>query len=198
MIQLTILAVVIGGFLIVLSIRRLLIAMRHAERQQREAREVAEKEQSRMAALLSAMSIGILFEDKQGCVEYVNPAFRRIWAIDEDKPLQGLPLERLLDASPHQLASPENASKHVLQVLDTHEISERFEINCNDGRILMQLSYPVLDHDQGVLGRLWIYEDVTHERQTAQQLLYLAEHDHLTGLYNRHRFQQHLEFMIDS
>ncbi len=28
--------------------------------------------------------------------------------------------------------------------------------------------------------------------------MYLAEHDHLTGLYNRHRFQQRLAFMTDS
>ncbi len=194
-------AIVIAGTLfapLVLSIKKLLEKLFRSEKKQREAKELAIKEQSRMAALLSAMSIGILFEDKQGLVEYINPAFKRMWALDESKSLIGLPLSQLLDESPQQFTSPENSSKYVLQVLDTHEISERFEIDFNDGRILTQLSYPVLDSDKGILGRLWVYEDITHERQTAQQLLYLAEHDHLTGLFNRHRFQQHLTFMIDS
>ena len=63
---------------------------------------------------------------------------------------------------------------------------------------LTQLSFPVLDSDKGLLGRLWIYEDITHERKTAQQLLYLAEHDPLTGLCNRHQFQKQLAFMINA
>jgi diguanylate cyclase (GGDEF)-like protein len=54
------------------------------------------------------------------------------------------------------------------------------------------LSYPVRDADGRFIGRLWMYEDVTRERQTAEQLIYLAERDSLTGLYNRHRFQEEL------
>jgi GGDEF domain-containing protein len=102
----------------------------------------------------------------------------------------------VLEHSTHRFARPDHASRHILHVLDTHEISERFEVDLYDGRILTQLSYPVPDPEGRILGRLWIYEDVTHERQTAQQLIYLAEHDALTGLHNRHRFQQHLEQMI--
>ena len=37
---------------------------------------------------------------------------------------------------------------------------------------------------------------MTRERQTAEQLIYLAERDSLTGLYNRHRFQEELARMI--
>lgn len=65
-----------------------------------------------------------------------------------------------------------------------------------DGRVVTQLNYPVRDAEGRYIGQLWIYEDVTHERQTAQQLAYLAERDSLTGLYNRHRFQQELARML--
>ncbi|HSP00431.1 MAG TPA: EAL domain-containing protein, partial [Thioalkalivibrio sp.] len=159
---------------------------------------ITRREQSRMAALLSGMSIGILFEDCEGLVEYVNPAFRRMWAIGEQVELIGRPSRDVLEHSTHRFARPDHASKHILHVLDTHEISERFEVDLYDGRVLTQLSYPVADPDGRVIGRLWIYEDITHERQTAQQLIYMAQHDALTGLYTRHRFQEHLERMIGS
>ena len=160
--------------------------------------ELTRREQGRMAALLSAMSIGILFEDRDGRVEYVNPAFRRMWAIGSDVELVGRASREVLEHSTHRFARPDHASRHVLHVLDTHEISERFEVDLYDGRILTQVSYPVHDADERSIGRLWLYEDVTHERQTAQQLVYLAEHDALTGLYNRHHFQKRLEHVIHS
>ncbi|WP_018233401.1 sensor domain-containing protein [Thioalkalivibrio thiocyanodenitrificans] len=178
------------------ALMKALAELRESEHRQAELLSVAQREQSRMAALLSGMSIGILFEDRDERVEYVNPAFRRMWAIPEAVELVGRPSRDVLEHSTHRFARPDHASRHILHVLDTHEISERFEVDLYDGRILTQLSYPVPDPDGRIIGRLWIYEDVTHERQTAQQLIYLAEHDALTGLHNRHRFQQHLEQVI--
>lgn len=170
--------------------------LRHSEQYQRELRTLAEREQSRMGALLSAMNIGILFEDNQQRVEYVNPAFLRMWGINEHEKLLNESTKTVLERSTQHFARPAHASKHVLNVLNTHEVSERFELELNDGRILTQLSYPVNDIDGRIIGRLWIYEDITQERQTAQQLLYLAERDPLTGLYNRHRFQEELNSLI--
>ncbi len=71
------------------------------------------------------------------------------------------------------------------------------EIPLRDGRILTQASYTVLDQDGAFIGHLWVYEDITHERRTAQQLLNLAERDSLTGLYNRHRFQEELSRAVE-
>lgn len=180
------------------ALQRSVEELKQVEQRERELRQIAEREQGRMAALLSAMSIGILFEDRDSRVEYANPAFRAMWAIADDLELTGQPVVEVLHRSTHQFARPDHASKYVLRVLDTHEISERFEVDLYDGRILTQISYPVMDSDGRILGRLWIYEDVTHERQTAAQLLYLAERDPLTGLYNRHRFQERLEQLIAS
>jgi diguanylate cyclase (GGDEF)-like protein len=152
--------------------------------------------QARLISLLSAMSIGILFEDVDNRVIYFNPAFRRIWLIPEAIDLKGQRTPEVLRHSANVLARPDHFSRHILQVLATREVSETFEIVMADGRILTQLSYPVRDHEGRYIGRLWVYEDVTRERQTAEQLLYLAERDSLTGLYNRHRFQEELGRML--
>jgi diguanylate cyclase (GGDEF)-like protein len=154
------------------------------------------QEQARLNHLLSAMNIGILFEDSQNRVMYYNPAFRRVWLIPESIDLTGRTTKEVMLHSANVLARPDHFSKHILHVLDTHEVSENFEIVLADGRLLTQLSYPVHDTDGRFIGRLWIYEDVTRERQTAEQLIYLAERDSLTGLYNRHRFQTELGRML--
>lgn len=167
--------------------------LEQTERSQKEALALAQREQGRLSALLSAMGIGILFEDRNGCIEYMNPSFLRIWGIEPRTPLTGRPTQEVLERSTHRFARPDRVSRYVLSVIDANEASERFEVELQDGRILTQVSYPVADSEGRLLGRLWIYEDITHERQTAQQLIYLAERDPLTGLFNRHYFQQHLE-----
>ncbi len=182
----------------VTDMQQTLESLKQSEARQSELLGMAQREQSRMSALLSAMNMGILFQDSNNRVEYVNPAFRRMWAIADDVNLTGCTTQQALAYSTQQYANPEQAALHVLQVRRATDASEQYEINLQDGRILTQLSYPVSSDTGERLGRLWIYEDVTHERQTAQQLIYLAEHDALTGLHNRHRFQEQLEWMIRS
>jgi diguanylate cyclase (GGDEF)-like protein len=84
----------------------------------------------------------------------------------------------------------------VEEVLSRQTDADNHEIVVRDGRVITQLSYAVRDREARFIGHLWIYEDVTSERQTAEQLLYLAERDSLTGLFNRHRFQIELERML--
>jgi diguanylate cyclase (GGDEF)-like protein/PAS domain S-box-containing protein len=156
----------------------------------------AQQDQARMSSLLSAMNIGILFESVDNRVIFFNPAFRRIWLISGTVDLAGRLTRDVMGLSANVLARPDHFSRHILQVLGTHEVSETFEIVMADGRVVTQLSYPVRDHEGRFLGRLWLYEDVTRERQTAEQLIYLAERDSLTGLYNRHRFQEELARML--
>ncbi len=71
-----------------------------------------------------------------------------------------------------------------------------FEIQLADGRLITQQCYPVEDADGRAVGHIWMFEDVTLERQTAEQLVNLAERDSLTGLFNRHRFNEELGRMI--
>jgi diguanylate cyclase (GGDEF)-like protein/PAS domain S-box-containing protein len=166
--------------------------LRSAESLQRKYLEETEQERARLVALLSAMNLGILFVAADGRVIYHNPAFTRIWMIDEGSGLIGLTAHEVLAKSSSVLARPDHFSRHIMAVLETHELSESYEIQMTDGRVITELDYPVRDREGRFIGHLWIYEDVTLERQTAEQLVYLAERDALTGLYNRHRFQQEL------
>ena len=70
------------------------------------------------------------------------------------------------------------------------------ELYLSSGRILTQTNYPVFNEDKQQIGCLWAYEDVTQERRTEEQLVYMAEHDALTGLYNRRYLQDKLSQLL--
>lgn len=178
------------------QLRSALNEIRHANMDARHHAEEAERERARLVALLSAMNLGILMVGSDNRAVYYNPAFLRIWMIADSPDLIGLPAQELVERSTGELSRPDHFSRHLLHVLETHESSEAFEVQMADGRVITQLAYPVRDPSGRFIGQLWVYEDVTHERRTAEQLAYLAERDSLTGLYNRFRFQQELARMI--
>ncbi len=169
-----------------------------AEEKQHQLLRHSQQEQARMVALLGAMKLGILFETRDGEIAYYNPAFSHIWMIPKNMDLTGTKAKEVLKHSSNVLAKPDHFSKHIMSVPGTHEVSETLEVDLADGRVITQLCFPVRDGEGRALGQLWIYEDVTRERQTAEQLIYLAERDPLTGLYNRRRFGEELERAMSS
>ncbi|HMK13888.1 MAG TPA: EAL domain-containing protein [Burkholderiales bacterium] len=155
----------------------------------------AREERARLVSLLTAMDMGILFVGKEG-VAYYNPTLIRIWGFTQDIHLQGMNTENLLAVVTKQVARPQEYAQHVLQVADAEDNSKGYEFTLADGRTLLETTYLARGDDGQSIGRLWVYKDITQERRDAEQLIYLAERDALTGLYNRHRFQQELGRMI--
>lgn len=156
----------------------------------------AEIERARLKALLSAMNLGILFVGVDRRVIYHNPAFNQIWQLPGDTDLIGRHADTIFTRFTGELARPDAYLAYLGEVLGQQIDAESHEISIRDGRVITQLSYAVRGSDTRFIGHLWIYEDVTGERQTAEQLLYLAERDSLTGLFNRHRFKIELERML--
>ncbi len=169
-----------------------LVDLKIADETRRQYLAGLEEERARLLALLGAMNLGILFVTADDQVKYYNTMFLRIWMIPDQLDLTGKPAREVLLHSTNELSRPDHFSRHLLSVLETHEVSSTFEIAMSDGRVVTQLSYPVRDPEGRFIGRLWVYEDVTRERQTAEQLIYLAERDALTGLFNRRRFEEEL------
>lgn len=155
-----------------------------------------ETERARMMALLSAMNLGILFVGQDGRALYHNPAFTRLWAFADKRELSGTPVRDLFCGEDSVLVERDRYLRHVDAALDSRVGAEPVEFSLRDGRVVHQTSFPVCDGEGRFAGHLWVFEDVTRERQTESQLLYLAERDALTGLYNRHRFQLELERLL--
>jgi diguanylate cyclase (GGDEF)-like protein/PAS domain S-box-containing protein len=156
----------------------------------------AQDEHARLSALLAAMDTGILFVSHDDRIVYSNPAFARIWPLPTGTRVIGRTPEELVAASQALLARPDEQSHQLLVQPGVGELSGTYEIQMVDGRLVTQQGHAVKDLAGRPVGYLWVFEDVTHERQTAEQLIYLAERDALTGLYNRHRFNEELARMI--
>ncbi len=170
--------------------------LKSSEAQSREYLAGAETERARLKALLSAMNLGILFVGVDQRVIYHNPAFNHIWQLPEDTDLIGQSASLIFSHGTANLVQPDAYLDYLSEVLGQQADAESHEIGIRDGRMITQSSYAVRDSEARFLGHLWVYEDVTSERQTAEQLLYLAERDSLTGLFNRHRFKIELERML--
>ena len=170
--------------------------LRNAQSVQHAYLERAQDEHARLSALLAAMDFGILFVSNDNRIVYSNPAFNRIWMIPPGSSLVGMPPSRALEKSDGVLVRPQEQLRYVLALPAEGGTPGTYEVQFADGRLVNQQCHRVEDVFGRPVGHIWIYEDVTLERQTAEQLTYLAERDPLTGLYNRHRFNEELGRLI--
>ena len=155
------------------------------------------EERSRLEALLNVMKVGVLFVDGNHRIIYINNAFRDIWKLPRDENLTGLRDSSMIERTAHLREDDAAYRKHIEAMLAGADIREAFEILLQDGRIITDVSALVPgDKPDQFIGRVWIYEDVTRQKQLESQLIQLAERDPLTNLYNRRRFHEEIERII--
>jgi diguanylate cyclase (GGDEF)-like protein/PAS domain S-box-containing protein len=142
-------------------------------------------------SIIGAAGEGIFRADLAGRITYVNPAGLE---------MLGFGLHEVLGEWAHQLfhhsrsnGTPYPASEcPILQSLGdgaTHRVTDEL-FWCKDGSGLAvdYTSAPIRDGGR-VVGVVTVFDDVTRQREMKEQLRHQADHDSLTGLYNRRRFE---------
>ncbi|WP_187360071.1 EAL domain-containing protein [Chitinolyticbacter meiyuanensis] len=177
-----------------LALRKAVIELRQIQALGQSYLQRAEAERARLNALLSAMRFGVLFVDHDNRVIFHNPAFCALWAIPLSVSIIDKPIGQVLQHAENRPAIGDIVAHYLQESALADERVDYGELTMNDGRVLTQQCYRVGGGSDR--GRMWVYEDVTQERILAERMINLAERDALTGLYNRHRFQQELERMV--
>ncbi len=104
-------------------------------------------------------------------------------ASRDDDELIGFVLEQLDDP---------NAFVSKVKELYQSEREDLDTLLFKDGRVFERYSRPLV-RDGDVAGRVWSFRDVSERKRFEAQLVHVANHDPLTGLFNRRRFDEELD-----
>jgi diguanylate cyclase (GGDEF)-like protein len=158
--------------------------------------EALTNEKSMLDTLLATMPIGVVFADHtQVC--YCNDSFRRMFQFGQDEQVVGMKNDRLLLQITQNVADADTALKAITSILASRKLTDPAYITLKNGRILRLLSNVVIaPESSNYLGRFWLFEDQTKEQKVLQMAELNAEHDALTSIYNRRRFELDLPRML--
>jgi diguanylate cyclase (GGDEF)-like protein len=142
-------------------------------------------------ATIESTADGILVVDGNGRWQSFNSNFVSMWRIPagivktrDDE----LAIEFVLE----QLEDPASFIAKIRELYETPDAESFDELRFKDGRIFERYSQPQRV-DQRTVGRVWSFRDVTQQKLAEDRLHHLADHDPLTDLLNRRRFEEELQ-----
>jgi diguanylate cyclase (GGDEF)-like protein/PAS domain S-box-containing protein len=171
-----------------------LIAQIESLEARRRAEERLAEERERLRITLTSIDDAVITTDAQTHITYVNAAAETMLGLSMEA-VHG----RLVDEVIH-LMDPQTsrAAANLIGQSAIHAKVFRRQNACllhrPDGSIcfVMDVVSPVLDSSGVVSGMVIVLRDATTEMSSTQDLKHRANHDPLTGLYNRSAFQQRL------
>jgi len=140
-----------------------------SQKAQNELLVISQQEKARLTSLLEVMTRGILFETLDEKIAYYNPAFVKMWDLHASSNVIGRAVFEVQE-NIKAILKTEVAKNALLSKNDAVDGGKGVEFELINGAMVIQRNYPVFDDEKNILGTLWIYEDVTVERQTAEQL----------------------------
>ncbi|GAK51569.1 sensory box/GGDEF family protein [Candidatus Moduliflexus flocculans] len=153
------------------------------------ANQSLEKSEARYRIVLESVPDPILVYDMENRVEYLNPAFSRVfgWTLAE---CQG----QMLDFIPEEFCTEYRFIIEKINAGETVSGMETQRFKKDGGRIDISLSGAgFFDQSGNLWGRVMTLQDITVRRKTEEEIKFLAYHDALTGLPNRKAFYDRLE-----
>lgn len=168
---------------------------RTTQRLIKSSRDALQLEHERAMVTLHSIGDGVITTDNHGVVQYLNPVAERLagWSSAD---AMGQPFRKVFDIIHEQTREP--AVDPVARCLESGrmvELANHTVLRARNGAeyVIEDSAAPIRDAQGRVLGVVLVFRDVTEEQLAHRQLRYLAEHDPLTGLFNRHYFEQELE-----
>jgi diguanylate cyclase (GGDEF)-like protein/PAS domain S-box-containing protein len=164
------------------------------------AENALELEKELAQVTLHSIGDGVITTDAHGRVQYLNPIAERYteWSTAE---AHGRPLAeiyRVID---------ERTGKTIEPLTPEHEVDTREETEAASMRLVSRSGRecpirfscaPISARGGKLLGTIVVFHDISQIRAMAQQLIWQASHDALTGLVNRREFERRLTELIET
>ena len=150
----------------------------------------AQEARALLASIVETSNDAIYTLDAAGSVTSWNPAAVRLFGYSESEAL-GLTGRQLIPDG-----HADEDARLVARALADRPVEswETMRSRRDGSRIAVSVAMsPLRDGRGGIIGVSVIARDVSERRRFERQLRYLSEHDALTGLHNRSRFEEELE-----
>ncbi|HEX6007144.1 MAG TPA: EAL domain-containing protein [Burkholderiales bacterium] len=149
---------------------------------------------------LHSIGDGVITTDAEGRVEYLNPVAERYteWGTTDAR---GRPLAEVFRVIDERTGEPVDPVRSAMGGIagDNDEPASMRLVSRNDRAWPIRFSCaPINAGGQRALGTIVVFHDISQIREMAQQLLWQASHDALTGLVNRREFERRLAALIET
>jgi len=157
--------------------------------------------QEKELAQITLHSIGdaVITTDEQGYIKDFNPVAERLtgWRAEEAKHTPISQVCQLVDGSTRQ--SLDNPAMRAIAEGKTVSLSNHPTLISKTGEefAIGDSAAPIRSKAGDIVGTVLVFHDVTEERGRAKQLAWQASHDPLTSLFNRQKFIQCLDDVIE-
>jgi diguanylate cyclase (GGDEF)-like protein/PAS domain S-box-containing protein len=148
--------------------------------------------------IISAAGEGIFRNDPEGRITYANPAALEMLGYSAEEVLGQRSHELLHHTRANGAPYPalECAARKSLTEGATRRITDELFWRKDGSSLAVDYTSTPIREGGRIVGVVTVFDDVTHQRQMKEQLRHQADHDSLTGLFNRRRFEQEVSSQI--
>ncbi len=162
--------------------------------QQKELEEKFKSEHNLFKTTLYSLGDAVISADKDGKVDIMNVVAESLtgWTLDEAK---GMAFETVFHIiNEHTRRECDNPVKKVFETGKIIELANHTLLITKNGHEvpIEDSAAPIQDENGEITGVVLVFRDVTEKKQKQKKIEYISKHDQLTGLYNRHFFEEEL------
>lgn len=165
------------------------------EKAREKAEEALFEEKERAQVTLDSIGDAVLSTDIEGRVVYMNVVAETLTGFSRQEAI-GRPLGdifQVVDADTHQPV--DDPARRAIQSDSIVALEANALLVAKDGLKLAieDSAAPIHNRHGAVTGAVIVFHDARFSRETTTRMEFLAQHDALTGLYNRNAFYQRFE-----